>query len=92
MESQKTVQEIAEQFEAACRRHMFGVLGVHNLREKMNEKGVAFERECRIFEVCNPRTAQQVLVENMSISTALPCRVSVYEDEGKTKIATIRRR
>ena len=26
----------------------------------------------------------------MKISTALPCRVSVYEEDGKTKIATLR--
>ena len=42
--------------ETVCQRlpeisaaHRFGVLGVHNLREKMESKGVAFGRECRVF-------------------------------------------
>jgi uncharacterized protein (DUF302 family) len=42
------------------------------------------------MEVCNPRKAKEVLEENMSISTALPCRISIYEEGGKVKVATIR--
>jgi uncharacterized protein (DUF302 family) len=56
----------------------------------MAEKGVPFARECRIFEVCNPHQAKKVLETNLEISTALPCRISVYEEGGKTKLATIR--
>ena len=71
-------------------RHKFGVLGVHDLKAKMAEKGVEFARECRIYEVCNPQQARRVLERNMEISTALPCRVSVYEEGGITKLATIK--
>lgn len=89
-ESGKSVEEIEKLFPTVAAKHTFGVLGVHNLRKKMNEKGIPFERECRIFEVCNPQQAKKVLEGNMGISTALPCRVSVYEEGGKTKIATIK--
>jgi uncharacterized protein (DUF302 family) len=71
-------------------RHKFGVLGVHDLKAKLAEKGVPFARECRIFEVCNPHQAKKVLEANLEISTALPCRISMYEEGGKTKLATIR--
>jgi uncharacterized protein (DUF302 family) len=83
--------------ETVCQRlpeisaaHRFGVLGVHNLREKMESKGVAFGRECRVFEVCNPGHAQKVLGQNIAISTALPCRIAVYAEGGQTILATIR--
>lgn len=83
--------------EAACTRlqevaaaHKFGVQAVHNLREKMESKGVPFGRECRVIEVCNPHHAQVVLNQNIEISTALPCRISVYEDGGRTILATIK--
>jgi uncharacterized protein (DUF302 family) len=66
------------------------VLGVHDLRVKLAEKGVLFARECRIFEVCNPHQAKKVLEANLEISTALPCRISVYEEAGKTRLATIK--
>ena len=70
--------------------HKFGVQAVHNLREKMESKGVPFGRECRVIEVCNPRHAQMVLNQAIEISTALPCRISVYEEDGRTILATIK--
>ncbi len=62
---------------------------IHNLKETMANKGVEFGPECLIFEVCQPQQAKKVLCENMSISTALPCRISVYEENGKTVLATL---
>jgi uncharacterized protein (DUF302 family) len=83
--------------ETACQRlcavapqHKFGVLATHNLREKMLSKGVPFDRECRVIEVCNPKQAQEVLTQAIEISTALPCRISLYEENGRTILATIK--
>jgi uncharacterized protein (DUF302 family) len=63
---------------------------VHNLKETMKKKGVEFARECQIFEVCQPQQAKKVLEQNMSVSTALPCRISIYEENGKTILATLK--
>jgi len=90
VESRKPLDHVAKDLEEAVARHKFGILGVHDLRAKMAEKGVEFARECRIYEVCNPQQAKRVLERNMEISTALPCRVSVYEEGGVTKLATIK--
>jgi uncharacterized protein (DUF302 family) len=90
VESAKPVARLVADLEQAVARHKFGVMGVHDLKAKMAEKGVPFARECRIFEVCNPHQAKRVLEANLEISTALPCRISVYEEGGKTKLATIR--
>jgi len=90
VESRKPLDRVAKDLEAAVAHHKFGVLGVHDLRAKMAEKGVPFDRECRIFEVCNPHQAKKVLDTNLAISTALPCRISVYEEGGVTKLATIK--
>jgi uncharacterized protein (DUF302 family) len=90
VESSKPLARVIPDLEKAVARHKFGVLGVHDLKAKMAEKGVPFARECRIFEVCNPHQAKTVLEANLQVSTALPCRISVYEEGGKTKLATIR--
>jgi uncharacterized protein (DUF302 family) len=90
VESTKPLARLAADLEQAVARHKFGVLGVHDLKAKLAEKGVPFARECRIFEVCNPHQAKKVLEANLEISTALPCRISMYEEGGKTKLATIR--
>lgn len=90
VQSRKPLDRAAKDLEAAVTRHKFGVLGTHDLRAKMAEKGVSFDHECRIFEVCNPIQAKKVLDTNLEISTALPCRISVYEEGGVTKLATIK--
>ena len=86
----KTVSETATDLQAAVHANHFGVMQVHNLKETMTKKSVDFAHECLIFEVCQPQQAKKVLEENMSISTALPCRISIYVEDGKTILATLR--
>jgi len=81
---------IGRHLEEAVKAHEFGVLGVIDLQAKMKEKGVDFKNPCRIYEVCNPRIAGQVLDKEMAISTALPCRISLYKEGDKITIATLR--
>src|ERR1035437_607625 len=88
-EAMGTVDDVGKRLEAAVKAHKFGVLGVVDLQAKMKEKGVEFANACRIYEVCNPQRAKQVLEKDMSISTVLPCRITVYEDRGKVKVATL---
>lgn len=90
VESKKPLEQVAADLEQAVARNGFGVMGVHNLKESMAKKGVAFARECRVFEVCNPQQAKKVLEANLEISTALPCRISLYEERGRTKLATLK--
>lgn len=69
-------------------RHKFGVIHVHDLQKTMKEKGVDFDRECAVFEVCNPQQAKRALEANPAISTVLPCRISVYQRGEERVIAT----
>lgn len=89
-EAKGSVEQVGEKLVAAAAVHKFGVLGMHDLKEKMAAKGVEFGAQCRIYEVCNPGQAKQVLEADMSISTALPCRISVYEEAGNVKVAMLR--
>ena len=86
----KTVSEAAVALQSAVQANRFGVMQVHNLKETMTKKGVEFARECLIFEVCQPQQAKKVLDEDMSVSTALPCRISIYEEDGKTILAALK--
>ena len=86
----KTVSETAAALQTAVKANHFGVMQVHNLKETMEKKGVEFSRECLIFEVCQPQQAKKVLDQNMSVSTVLPCRISLYEESGKTILATLK--
>jgi len=86
----KDVATAARDLEQAVKRNKFGVLHVHDLQKTLKEKGVDFPNACRILEVCNPQRAVQVLTGNMTMNLALPCRISVYQEGGTTKIGMIR--
>ncbi len=86
----KSVEQAVEDLQAAVKDNNFGVLHIHNIKETLNKKGVDFTRECRILEVCNPQKAKEVLDNDMSMNIALPCRISVYQDNGDTKIGMIK--
>lgn len=86
----KSLEVACEDLQAAVARHQFGVMTTHDLKQTMAKKGVTFGRECRVFEVCNPHQAKKVLENDIAISTALPCRISVYEEKGRVHFATIR--
>jgi uncharacterized protein (DUF302 family) len=89
VESKKSLEEIDRGLQEAAARHRFGVIAVHNLKETMKKKGVDFANETMIYEICNPHQAKKVLEANGAVSTALPCRISVYGSEGAYKLATI---
>jgi len=79
---------VVDRLTRAVADHHFGVIETIDLQKKMNAKGVPFEAHCSILEVCNPHKAKEALEQNMSISTALPCRISVYEEDGVVVVST----
>ncbi len=89
IKSKRPIAEIQRGLEESAARHRFGILTIHDLRETMKKKGVDFATGCWIYEVCNPVQAKRVLEANGAVSTALPCRISVFGQEGDYTLATI---
>jgi len=87
--SEKSIDQAATDLEAAVKAHQFGVLNVHDLQATLQSKGIDFQQPCRVFDVCNPHQAHAVLTEDISMNMALPCRISIWEENGQTKIGTI---
>ena len=90
VESGKRLDEIERGLQESAARHQFGIIAVHDLKETLAKKGVELAQECRVFEVCNPRQAKRVLDADGAISTALPCRISVYGTPNHYTLATMR--
>lgn len=88
--SEKSVDQVCQAMEQAVPNHKFGIVGIHDLKATMAKKGVEFDNEVRVFEICNPMKAKSVLDVDMDLASALPCRISVYEDNGVTKIGMIK--
>jgi uncharacterized protein (DUF302 family) len=75
----KTVSETAMALKSAIQAHNFGVMQVYGLRETTPKNDVEIAAQCLIFEVCPLR-----------VSGALSCRISIYEEDGKTILATLK--
>lgn len=67
----------------------FGVLGSYEFKKILTEKGFAIEQDITVYELCNPVGAQKALSSMPDISVYLPCRLSIYEENGGTTLATI---
>jgi uncharacterized protein (DUF302 family) len=90
VETKKSFNQASTDLESAVMRHGFGVLHIHDLGTTLRSKGIAFDEECKIFEVCNPGQAARVLATDMRLNMALPCRISVFTEKGETKIGLIK--
>jgi uncharacterized protein (DUF302 family) len=90
VESEKSFEQASSDPAAAVKNNGYGVLTVHDLGATLRKKDEVFKEECKIFECCNPRHAAEALSADMRMNMALPCRISVYTDGGKTKIGMIR--
>jgi uncharacterized protein (DUF302 family) len=88
--TEKTVEQATKDLEVAVARNQFGILHIHDLKVTLKNKGIDFPYECRIFEVCNPQKANAVLINDMSLNMALPCRISVWEEKEQVKIGTLK--
>jgi uncharacterized protein (DUF302 family) len=89
VESNKSFEQASTDLEAAVKRNEFGVLHIHDLGTTLRSKGIAFAENCKVFEVCNPGQAAKVLSTDMRLNMALPCRISVYTEQGKTMIGMV---
>jgi len=85
-----TKKEMIEQeIEAKAKEVGFGVLNSYNFTKILESKGFPIEKEITVFELCNPQGAHDALSNIAEISVYLPCRLSLYEENGKTILATI---
>jgi len=90
VDSDKPVEQLLEDTRQAVQDNKFGVLNVLDLQATLKSKGFDLDSPCYILDVCNPAQAIKVLNEDLSMNTALPCRMSVYEENGKSRLAMIR--
>ena len=90
VESNKSFEQAAADLDVAVKRNGFGVLHVHDIGNTLRGKGVAFEPQVSVFEVCNPMQAAKVMATDLKLNMALPCRISVYTEGGKTFIGMIK--
>ena len=90
VDTKKSFEQASTDLEIEVKNLGFGVLYIHDLGKTFRSKGVKFEEDCRVFEVCNPVQAAKILSIDIKLNMALPCRISVFTERGSTKIGLIK--
>jgi uncharacterized protein (DUF302 family) len=85
--SNKSVQEVVDCLKEVSSKYKYGIQHIHNVTETLKSKGINLGNECQIVDICNPIIAQKFLSEDMSLSIIMPCKISVYSQDGETMIA-----
>jgi uncharacterized protein (DUF302 family) len=90
VESSKSFYEATFDLEPVVQRLGFVVLKVHHLGEARHGKAIELDDECQVFEVSNDRLTGKLLAIDMRLSLGLPWRISVFTENGATKIGLLR--
>ena len=87
LELNKPLDQVQEAFKKAVEDVNFAVLHHYHLSQKLKDKGHPIEGELFIYDICNPSYAQPLLKNYVSFGCLIPCRVSIYHENGKTKVS-----
>ena len=86
VQTNKSFEIAVDDLKKSLSNHNFGVLWELNFKDKLKEKGLDFNKNFKILEVCNPSQAKKVLDENIEVGYFLPCKMVVYEDNSSVFI------
>lgn len=86
-ETNKSVDEVIAKITEVLPTYGFGLQHTHNPPEKLREKGIDFNTECKILDICSPKIANEMLTADLSLSCIMPCKIAIYDDNGQTTIA-----
>ncbi|GIT99108.1 MULTISPECIES: DUF302 domain-containing protein [unclassified Sulfurovum] len=89
LKTHRDIIDIKSKLEAKAKEVGFGVLGSYEFKKILENKGFPIERDIVVYELCNPGGAQQALSTIPEISVYLPCRLSIYREDGLTVLTTI---
>ena len=90
VDSDKSFHEATVDLEAVVPRLGFVILHVHDLGDALRRKGIELDEDCRMFEICNFRQTERLLSIAMRLNLALPWRISVFTENGVTRIGLLR--
>jgi len=88
--TEKNFKDAVESLKASLNSSGFGVLWELNFKDKIKEKGLEFNTNFKIFEVCNPQQAKEVLEKKIEVGYFLPCKIVAYEKDNSVYIGMLK--
>ena len=87
--TKKSFDEAVKTVENETKSAGFRVLHIHDVAATLKEKNFEIE-PYKIIEICNAKSAYTVLQADVRIGLCLPCKINVYQKDGKTFISGMR--
>ncbi|MDF1877096.1 DUF302 domain-containing protein [Sulfurimonas sp. SAG-AH-194-L11] len=83
------IDTVKSQLKEKAKSVGFGILGSYEFKKILKNKGFEIEKDITVYELCNPSAAASALNTLAEISVYLPCRLSIYDENGVTILSTI---
>lgn len=87
--TEKSFEKAVKAVEQETKNVGFKVLYIHDVTATLQEKGFEIA-PFKIIEICNAKSAHTVLQADIKIGLCLPCKINVYQKDGKTYISGMR--
>lgn len=86
METSKSVSDAVLAVKESLKDHGFGVLWELDFKTTLENKGIEFNEDYIVLEVCDPKQAKNILDLEMQAGYVLPCKMAVRSENGRTYI------
>lgn len=90
VESEKSFYEACFDIEPVIQRLGFALAGVLDLTTLLQGREHEPDEDCRVFQIVNPRLMETLVGRDMRLSLQLPWRISVFTENGATRIGMLR--
>ena len=87
VKTQKSIDAVIGEITSKLSEIKFGVLGTLDFKRIFATKGIDYQHEYKLLEVCNPQAAKQALDSDPNVGLLLPCTIAVYEKDGENYIS-----
>ena len=87
--STQSIGQISEKVPSACEKFKFSLLQTYIYHEIVESKGFPIKRKVFVYEICQAKTAAAMLTDFPHFSIFMPCKLAIYEENGKTIISTM---
>lgn len=84
------VPQVVEKLSQELKRRGYGILSNIDVQKVIKEKTGADMENYVILDVCSPLHAKHALEAHKEVGLALPCKILLYKDKGKTLVSLYR--
>ena len=85
----RSFEDAVAMVEQETKKAGFRVLYIHDVTKTLAEKKFQME-PFKIIEICNAKNAYNALQADIKIGLCLPCKINIYQKDGKTYISGMR--